>query len=62
MYHQKCYKLIGIDLIRQTNTNILWQINFTGKFEEIDDATRFFIAEKQQKTIADFSLDPLIST
>ena len=27
-YHKKYYKLIGIDLSRQTNTSILQQINF----------------------------------
>ena len=31
LYHQKYYKPIGIDLSRQTNTNILQQINFTRK-------------------------------
>ena len=38
------------------------QINFTGKLEESDGATEFFIAEKQQKTILNFSLDSLIVT
>ena len=37
-YHQNYYKLIGIDLSRQTNKSIWQQINFVGK-----------IAEKQQK-------------
>ena len=31
LYHQKYYKLIGIDLLRQTNTSIPQQINFVGK-------------------------------
>ena len=31
LYHQKCYKLIGIDLSRQINTSISEQINFIGK-------------------------------
>ena len=30
LYHQNYYKLIGIDLSRQKNTNIRQQINFTG--------------------------------
>ena len=30
--------------------NISQKINFTGKLEEDDGATMFFIAEKQQKT------------
>ena len=59
-YHQKYYKLIVIDLSRQTNTNIPQQISFTGELEEGGGATMFFIAEKQQKTILIFSLDSLI--
>ena len=31
LYHQNHYKLISIDLSRQTNTIISQQINFTGK-------------------------------
>ena len=50
MYHQSCYELIGIDISRQTNTTISQQINFTGKLEEGDGATIFFITEKQQKS------------
>ena len=39
--HQNYYKLTGIDLPRQTNTNIPQEINFTGKVED-DDAGMFF--------------------
>ena len=51
MYHQNYYKLIGTDLSTQTNILIGTpeQINFTGKLEQDDAATVFFIAEKQQK-------------
>ena len=31
LYHQNYYKLIGIDLLRQTNTTIPQKINFIGK-------------------------------
>ena len=62
LYHQKYYKLIGIDLSRQTNTNIPQQINFVGKLEEDDGGTMFFIAEKQQETVLNFSLDSLVVT
>ena len=61
LYHQKCYKIIGIDLSRQTNTSIPQQINFVGKLEEDDNAT-IYIAEKLKKTILNFSLDSLIVT
>ena len=62
MYHQKYYKLIDIDLSRQTNTSIPQQINFTGKLDEDDGVTMFFIAEKQQKTVLNFSFDSFIVT
>ena len=48
LHQQKYFKLIGINLSRQTNTSIPQQNNFVGKLEEDDDAT-VFIAEKQQK-------------
>ena len=61
-YHENYYKLIGIDLSRQTNTSIPYQINFTGKLEEDDGVKMFFVSEKQQKTILKFSLDSLSVT
>ena len=33
-YHQNYYKVIGIDLLRQTNTSIPQQMNFAGKLED----------------------------
>ena len=41
--HQNYYKLTGIDLSRQTNTNIPQKINFTEKLED-NGATMFLIA------------------
>ena len=38
-FHQIDYKLIGIDLSRETNTTIPQQTNFTGKLEDDDCAT-----------------------
>ena len=58
-FHQN-YKVIGIDLSRQTKMYIPQQINFTGIFEEDDDAVMFVIAEKQQKTILSISLNSFI--
>ena len=60
-YHQNYYKLIGIDLSRQTNMSIPQQIILTGKLEN-DGSSMFFTAEKQQKAILIFSLDSLIIT
>ena len=50
-YFSKHYKLIAIDLSKQTeleNTD-LKQINFIGKLEE-NKATMFFIIEKSEET------------
>ena len=47
LYHKKYYKLTAIDLSRQENTSIPQEINFTGKLEEDDGPTIFFMAEKQ---------------
>ena len=62
LYHQNYCKRIGIDLKNQTNTNIPQQISYIGKLEEDNGAAMFFIAEKQQKIILNFSLDSLIVT
>ena len=48
-YRQSYYKLVGIDLSRQTNTNIPEQTNFRGNLDENNVAAMFFIAKKQQK-------------
>ena len=56
--YRQTHKRIGMDLSRWTNITIPQQINLTGKLED-DDATKFFIREKQQKTILNFSLDSL---
>ena len=48
-YRQNYYKLGGIDLSRQTNTNIPEQTNFRGNLDENNVAAMFFIAKKQQK-------------
>ena len=61
-YHQNYYKLIGIDLSRQKNSNIPEQINIIAKLEKDDGVTMFLIAEKQQKTIPNFSLNSSIVT
>ena len=62
MYPQNYYELNGINLSRHTNMIISRQINFVGKLEEDNGATMCLIAEKQQKTVSNFSLDSLIGT
>ena len=62
LYHQNYHRLINMDLPRQANTSIPQKNNSLGKLEEDDGAPMFFIAEKQQKIILNFSLDSLIVT
>ena len=54
------YKLIGVDLSKQTNTIIPQQISFVEKLEEDDGAAMFFVCGNQQKAILNFSLGSLI--
>ena len=61
-YHQNYYKIVGIDLSRQTNTSITQEINFKENLEKDDGVTMFFIDERQQKTFLKFYLNSLIVT
>ena len=55
-YYKENYRLIAIDLSKQTKLKDPQQINFTGKFENQDNgATMFFIIEKSEKTTFNFS-------
>ena len=58
LYHQNCYKLIGIDLSRQTNRSIPQQINFVGKLKEDDGVKMLLLSE----IILTCPLDSLIVT
>ena len=62
LYDQKYYKLIGIDLSGQINTIMPQETDIVGKLEENDGATVCSIAEVQQTTILNFSLDLLTVT
>ena len=48
-YHQTYYKLIGIDVSRQTTMTIAQHINFTGKLEEENGTTMIFTDGKLQR-------------
>ena len=55
-YYKEHYKLIAIDLSKQTKIKDPQQTNFTGKIEEQDNGvTMFFIIEKSEKTTFNFS-------
>ena len=43
LYHQKHYKLMGIDLSKQINKTIPQQINFLGNVKEFCVAVSWFI-------------------
>ena len=55
-YFKENYKLIAIDLSKQTKLKDLKQINFIGKLENQDhEATMFFIIEKSEEVTFNFS-------
>ena len=54
-YYKKHYRLIAIDLSKQTKLKDPQQINFIGKLSNILGATMFFIIEKSEETTFNFS-------
>ena len=54
-YFKKKYKLITVDLSKQTKLKNPQQIIFIGNFDEANAATRFFIIKKSGKTTFNFS-------
>ena len=56
-YFSKHYKLIAIDLSKQTeleNPDLKQQINFIGRLERNGGATMFFTIEKPEETTSEF--------
>ena len=53
-YYKKHYKLIAIDLSKQTKLKDPQQINFIGKLLKNTGATMFFIIEKSEETTFNF--------
>ena len=54
-YYKKHYRLIAIDLNKQTKLKDPQQINFIGKLLRNTGATMFFILEKSEETTFNFS-------
>ena len=54
-YFKKNYRLIAIDLSKQTKLKDPQQINFIGKLDKDNGATMFFIIEKSEETTFNFS-------
>ena len=57
-YFSKHYKLIAIDLRKQTeleSPSLKQQINFIGRFTENEGTTMLFIAEKSEEATFEFS-------
>ena len=53
-YFKENYKLIAIDLHKQTKLKDPQQINFIGKLDKDNGATMFFIIEKSEETAFNF--------
>ena len=51
---KKNYRLIAIDLSKQTNLKDSQQIRFIGRFFAARRATMFFVIEKSEKTTFQF--------
>ena len=57
-YFKENYKLVAIDLSKQTKLKDPHQVNFIGKLENQDcGATIFFVIEKSEETTFNFSQD-----
>ena len=54
-YFKSNYRLIAIDLSKQTKLKDLQQISFIGKLLATGGATMFFIIEKSKETTLNFS-------
>ena len=54
-YYKKHYRLIAIDLSKQTKLKDLQQMNFIGKLLRNTGATMFFIIKKSEETTFNFS-------
>ena len=54
-YFKENYRLIAIDLSKQTKLKDSQQINFIGKLDEANGATMFFIIEKWEETTFKFT-------
>ena len=54
-YFKKNYKLVAIDLSKQTKLKDPQQISFMGKFLATQGATKLFIIEKSEETTLNFS-------
>ena len=53
-YFKENYKLIAIDLNKQTKLKDPQQINFIGKLDKNNGATMFFITETSEETTFNF--------
>ena len=54
-YYKKNYKLIAIDLSKQTKIKDPQQISFIGKIERKNNGVMFFIIERSEETSFEFS-------
>ena len=59
-YYKENYRLIAIDLSKQTKLKDPQQISFIGKLLNTHGATMFFIIEKSEETTFNFSQNSVI--
>ena len=59
-YFKKHYKLIAIDLSKQTKSKDPQQIDFIGTLLKTHGATMFFIIKKSEETTFNFSQNSII--
>ena len=59
-YFKENYRLIAVDLSKQTKSKDPQQINFIGRLErQINEAIMFFIIEKLEETTLEFLQNPV---
>ena len=59
-YFKENYRLIAVDLSKQTKSKDPQQINFIGKLErQINEAIMIFIIEKLEETTLEFLQNPV---
>ena len=58
-YFKENYRLIAVDLSKQTKSKDPQQINFIGKLERQINEAMFFIIEKLEETTLEFLQNPV---
>ena len=54
IYFKNQYKIIVVDLSKQTNPKATQQINFTANLDQAENRRTYFILEEAKETVLDF--------